>query len=28
VNVEIQLQQAGDRWLVIAHDWDDVAEGL
>jgi len=28
VNVEIQLQQAGDRWLVIAHDWPDVADGL
>jgi len=28
VNVEIQLQQAGDRWLVIAHDWPNVADGL
>jgi len=28
VPVEIQLQQAGDRWLVIAHDWPDVADGL
>jgi len=28
VNVEIRLRQAGDRWLVIGHDWEHVADGL
>jgi hypothetical protein len=28
VNVEIQLRQEGDRWLVIAHKWPEAADGL